>query len=90
VISLFDGIGCLLIALLALNVKVFYVAVETDKDATACLKANVSAFLSFDKVEEREYKPSLVIPVQNRVQHKLRQESLLTTAMVHGYSRSRV
>ena len=50
VISLFDGIGGLLLALLALNVKFFYVAVECDEEATACIKANVSEIMCFKDV----------------------------------------
>jgi hypothetical protein len=50
VISLFDDIGGLLLALLALNVRFYYVAVECDEGATACLKANASEILCFKDV----------------------------------------
>jgi len=42
--------GGLLLALLALNVKFFYVAVECDSQASACARKNVSKMISFPDV----------------------------------------
>ena len=50
VISLFDGMGGLLLALLALSVKFFYVAVECDLQASPCVRKNVFKMISFPDV----------------------------------------
>ena len=62
VISMFDGMGCLLLALLALGARVHYVGVELDTEAAACVKANVSQYQHFKDVRDfafRDLQPAI-------------------------------